>query len=518
MNDLCWSSALRLFVAVGNSGTLLNSPDGITWSIITNSLPSTRNWNVIKWIDDLNIFFTASNNTTGSEPEFAYSFDGRVFISVNIPNINYAFIYGVAYSSKHKKIILSSITGGTVAKDRILTTQVHNYSFININPSQSIIRNLTINERSKEVSNFNNSYYATIREALPLVKNTKMINDMLTQWINPISVPGTVATWGSIAYSETLERFVTVSNDSTQILYSNDGGYNWLLSTNLSAIRTFYRVVWANDSFFAMAVNTTFLYRSSSGIDWTEINLNQTGNWRDLIWVGDKYIICNSENGNQILQSTNGTNWSSTNIIQPGNITNNIAQYAFAYSSELNIIVTANARAEYQCSYSLDKGLTWFGIQYTNGSMRDVCWAKELNLFVAVGDAGRIFYSENGINWTAGTGLPSNRDWYKVLWIPELHIFIAGSNTSGDPEMVYSFDGKSFNNQIIISSNHTIQTAISYSPQHGTIVWASSTGAQNINRIAITKPSNRFLTSKNVFNHPFNNISDKANWNINRRC
>jgi len=136
---ITWSSELSLFVLLGTAGRIQISSNGINWNTVGTSI-ANRDWNIIEWISDLKIFFAASNNTSG-DPEFAYSFDGKVFTSINYFG-NYSFITGLSYSSVHKRIILCSKSGGSAPKDRILSTPTFSNS---LTSHRSTLYNLTAN-------------------------------------------------------------------------------------------------------------------------------------------------------------------------------------------------------------------------------------------------------------------------------------------------------------------------------------------------------------------------------------
>lgn len=55
---------------------------------------------------------------------------------------------------------------------------------------------------------------------------------------------------------------------------------------------------------------------------------------------------------------------------------------------------------------------------------RGLCWSPDLEIFVASAyDSDVFMYSEDGINWTAGT-LPANSYWSNIAWSPLLQKFI----------------------------------------------------------------------------------------------
>jgi hypothetical protein len=376
----------------------------------------------------------------------------------------------------------------------------------------------TFYQRAREQSFYNNSYYATIREGLPLVKDRQMIINMLTNWVNPYTVTaGAFKVWNSVCYSEELDIFVAVGAfTSASTAYSVDGGINWL-NSNLPAAGTMFTVKYVGGLFLALHTNGTQTYWSTDGLNWT-LATGTAGNNRDVIYLPsyNRWLISNATTTPFILQSSDGKAYSSTGITQPAS--NGILSMAF--SPELNVLVGVGTitGGGSNTHYSTDGGLNWTTISVGNQTLRSVVWSKETNQFIAVGNFERYFYSFDGITWSnSGVSIPVSspqRDLSNILWIDDLHVFIMTSQTStGDPELYYSFDGRIYT-AINISGNFPIETnAICYSHKHGSIHFVCSAGGTvNLNRFAMTRLSNRIPTMKNVFNHPYNQISDLGNW------
>ena len=61
-NDICYSSKLNLFVTVGNSGTIITSPNAISWTSRTSGV--SINVRGITYSDELNLFVAVGNSGT----------------------------------------------------------------------------------------------------------------------------------------------------------------------------------------------------------------------------------------------------------------------------------------------------------------------------------------------------------------------------------------------------------------------------------------------------------------------
>ena len=377
----------------------------------------------------------------------------------------------------------------------------------------------TFYQRAREQSFYNNSYYCTIREGLPLIKDRQTIIEMLTNWVNPYTVSaGVLKPWNTICYSEELDIFVACgSSASNNYTYSQDGGVNWISST-LPASVSITCVKYVGGLFLALHITGVNTYWSTNGISgWTSAT-GTTGANRDVIYLSsyNRWLICNATTTPFILQSSDGKAYTSVGITQPS--CNGLLNMAF--SPELNVLVavgTASGGGN-NLHYSRDGGLTWTTIGVVNNTLRNVIWVKELNQFICVGNAERYYYSFDGINWSnTGVSIPASspqRDLSNILWIDDLHAFVMSSQTTtGDPELYYSFDGRIYSS-VNISGDRPIETnGICYSHRHGSIHWVvSASGSSNRERFAMSRLSNRVPTSHNIFSHPFNQISDLGNW------
>ena len=378
----------------------------------------------------------------------------------------------------------------------------------------------TFYQRAREQSFFNNSYYCTIREGLPLIKDRQTIIEMLTNWVNPYTVSaGILKPWNTICYSEELDIFLACGNStSNKYSYSQDGGVNWISSTFPSAI-TVLCVKYVGGLFLALHTAGTATYWSTNGISGWTLATGTTGSNRDVIYLPSygRWLISNITASPYILQSSDGKAYTSVGITQPPS-----GIISMAFSPELNILVAVGqvSAGGNNTHYSRDGGLTWTTLSNGNQVLRNVIWVKELNQFICVGNSERYFYSFDGITWSnTGVSIPASspqRDLSNILWIDDLHAFVMTSQTTtGDPEIYYSFDGRIYT-AVNISGDRPIETnGICYSHRHGSIHWVvSASGSSNRERFAMSRLNNRVPTMHNIFSHPFNTISDLGNWYI----
>ncbi len=112
---LTWSSALGLFVAVGDAGTILTSPDGITWTPRTSGVPTTQLWRVKAAGNKL--FAMGRTNGSSTAGVMLISADGITWTAV--PGYTNAF-YGIDYNGVSYVAVGS--TGATAGSPATILT------------------------------------------------------------------------------------------------------------------------------------------------------------------------------------------------------------------------------------------------------------------------------------------------------------------------------------------------------------------------------------------------------------
>jgi hypothetical protein len=223
-----------------------------------------------------------------------------------------------------------------------------------------------------------------------------------SSWTTPTSTlttTGTV-TWNSITFSSQLNRFVAVgtSNINNNVMYSNNNGVNWILTTSPSLNVTYNSVTYSPSlNLFVAVGNNNSIMRSSNGITWS-ISTSPTNNsWSSISWSPklNLFVALPSTAGSggslqQLITSTNGINWVSRDIssLIPAVIWNSIT-----WSQELGIFIgvgTNSATAGLNAMTSPD-GINW-NIRNTgtttSHTFQSISWSSELGMFVALSSAG----------------------------------------------------------------------------------------------------------------------------------
>lgn len=208
-------------------------------------------------------------------------------------------------------------------------------------------------------------------------------------------------------------------------------------------------------SFAAWDTNATV----GTGTTWLGLahapTLGSAGRWV-AIGSGGTYQAMYSDDG--------GETWTNTSV--PAALTWNDV----AWVPELGLFVAVAFGGTNPCMTSAD-GISWTQRTMTNSSWTGIAWSAELGRLVAVSAAsGLAHYSEDGINWTAGTIPGSSYTWQGVVWAAELGLFVAICDTGTDGARVMtSPDGKTWSLRYS-AGDSAWWFEIAWSPQLGALV------------------------------------------------
>ena len=133
---------------------------------------------------------------------------------------------------------------------------------------------------------------------------------------------------------------------------------------------------------------------------------------------------------------------------------------------------------------SVITGITWnantFTTRVTNdNNWRNVAWAPELKLFVAIAYSGtdnRVMTSPDGINWTTRT-TPVDNSWNSITWSPELGLLVAVASSGTGNRVMTSPDGITWSSRTSPIDNDW--TSVSWSPKLGLFVAVAETGTSS---------------------------------------
>lgn len=299
--------------------------------------------------------------------------------------------------------------------------------------------------------------------------------------------------WFDVCWSVFLNKYFAVGVTGTNRVMSSPDGLVWtgIASANESA--QWNGIISVEELGLLVACSNAFarIMTSPDGTTWTQRTTPSGNAYRDLVWGPEKgLIVCVCSTAtivSAIMTSPDGINW--TNRATP-----NLAQLrGVTYSKKRGRYVAVSdsaASPEFNVLYS-DDGITWknpLSGQVPVGATgwTSVTYSEELDLFVAVANAGtnRVMVSNDGESWTFGT--ISANGWDKVMWIPNLHRFVA-SASSGTGRAQTSRDGLTWTNEFTSFDSGFAWEGITYSPTVGRLVLVGSGGADRV--MVLYKPT-----------------------------
>jgi photosystem II stability/assembly factor-like uncharacterized protein len=113
-----------------------------------------------------------------------------------------------------------------------------------------------------------------------------------------------------------------------------------------------------------------------------------------------------------------------------------------------------------------------------SGAWQSICWAPELNLLAAVGQAGEIATSPDGINWTARSFSPAdgNSQFNSICWASQPSLFVA-VGAGGTTRFVTSPDGITWTASKPTVVNASLWLSICWSSQLNSFAAVGNFGA-----------------------------------------
>ena len=385
-------------VAVGNSGTILYSTNGVNWLVKTSG--TTRNLYSVIWCNDLSLYVAC-----GAYGVILTSSDGDTWNIIST-GLNLT-LNSVAFSSFFQKIYVCGNSGilynssDAVTWDRIDDNLYSNLNSVvfaknkfvavgnNLKPftsdengenwsGENINANFYIN---KLIYNSESDVYAGVGGTDKVYFSTDLIN-----WTSYIA--GNYLQLNAIIYSSEKNLYIAVgvstySGIRSVIVTSSNGGLGWIertvsTSEGLNSI-TYSRNL---DKFVAVGNNGTILY-STNGIDWSVASSGVSNDLKDVVYVDflEKFLAGGANGRN--LTSSDGVNWvagTSTSIT--------ITSIAFSNKERLIAVCGGN----YICLSN--NGKRWTSTKnISSQTLNSIAYSDKLNKFVVVGDASGIYTS-----------------------------------------------------------------------------------------------------------------------------
>tara|TARA_X000000368_G_scaffold280977_1_gene222925 strand:- start:14545 stop:16497 length:1953 start_codon:yes stop_codon:yes gene_type:complete len=255
--------------------------------------------------------------------------------------------------------------------------------------------------------------------------------------------------------------YIAISNNSTNI------DSNFILQN----INTFNSIVWSPQLgiYVIVGINnnsTNFIATSIDAINWSNnITYPSIEKLFSVIWIPElqrflgvgSYLSNNNINLNGFyMSSTNGINWDISNSI--------IADFDIIFYS--------------------------------------VAWSSELSRIVAVGENGfyaTAFFKNGTLNWDYSGNIQSVNKYNKIIWIPDLHRFVAVGKKNPHGHLISSLDGIYWDISIDLPKS---ASSVSWSEYLGKLLITDNNG-----RIYYTDPKYVFQTTYNLYeNTTLNNV------------
>lgn len=207
---------------------------------------------------------------------------------------------------------------------------------------------------------------------------------------------------------------------------STDGGLTWSLSSGSPG-------VWAladdgAGTLLATEGNSgTHIWRSTDdGVSWTDLGakaIATQSTW--LVWTGSLFLTVSSI-GNSFATSPDGSTWTNRSFTGAGNFRSWLV-------SPTRVMGFHSLGGSTTAALSTDGGLTFsaFTMPATvYSSLLSSVYANGLYVTLDI-NAGKAFYSSDGINWSSSTMPGSGAFWIGLFWVGDKFVALSafGSNT-----------------------------------------------------------------------------------------
>lgn len=472
LKKICWSSKLNMFVAILTSASVngfVVSNNGYNWTAIPSPNGSTTTWNCIQWSPYLEMFVACGNLPTNKK--IFYSYNGYNWFEVltstisnltvetllwidalklwigagsgtiiySSDSINWAILGSniissinhndITWSDELNSLIIVNSASGTNSNDRFIVIQP---SIIGKCPV-SLFHKSIINENIENNTISINSNYSTS----PIDINSNSGKILQLQARN-----------NSSCTFEFLNNSLNISHPSIEFSINDFKLNNISLTSSFidlwNNLESYYqnsnieknKIILLDNTRNISNINTIScnLLITNNVIRDTSLNNSYFQNTNPGVAISNKALITDYNNNIKELNQIENINYLIENDYLTANKNNkniNIDTYfkSLLYNTDYN-----NSYLPLKTSITLPQ-CTW----------TSVCWSSQLELFVAVSNAGtttnRIIISSNGYNWSFINDINTQSvNFTSICWSDKLEMFVACSTTSGKA-ILYSYNG-----------------------------------------------------------------------------
>ena len=411
LNGICWSNALKLFVAVGNNGSIVISNDGSKWEVQTSG--SANNLFSVCYSDDLEMFVIAGDSGTILTSEDGETWTAQTSgISQKLNNVIYVpnnYFIAVGESGT----IITSPDGETWTQ---VSTSVTNTAFTSVCYSEELEK------------------FAIATYDGRILRSTDGSTWLVSGTISPVVLR-------CIMYSPILREFIAIASSSifkTSDIYTSPDCETW--TTRVTVKDDVYAVIYSmNIDSFCIVGNNGMIAISQNLLEWEEKRNALLNTIYSICYSEEKGLFCAVGSSGFIAISADGSNWESITPIGNKNILDVI------YAKGLFVAVGTKGY-DFGVITSPD-GRTWTDTgYYSNRILSSICYSEELDLFCAVGTDGNsyqpqsaIITSPDGLTWSLqGTPVMNCKNFLKVIYVKSKGKFYAVGASNG---IVSSEDG-----------------------------------------------------------------------------
>lgn len=220
----------------------------------------------------------------------------------------------------------------------------------------------------------------------------------------------------NVIWCEEYAYFICLIEDNLLTTAISTDGISYIdYATNIPG--HFTSIAWSQKSmcFVAVSDTTQNIAYSKDGKKWSTIQI--AGTFRYVIWSVDKNIFLAFGTGNNVSNfaySPNGYSWS---LVK--NTAIDVYQsivYSACYSSQLDAIIAVSNNRK---SFITKDCLTWDLLKDETNQMYKIIWVDELNIFIALSNSNNIQIiqtSINGIHWTELFSRVSTYKFSTIFW------------------------------------------------------------------------------------------------------
>lgn len=260
--------------------------------------------------------------------------------------------------------------------------------------------------------------------------------------------------WRDIAYGN--GAFVAVAQG--RVAYS-ENGIDWTEIDLQNSGMVCYSVAFGNGKFVATGAGYKDYYYSEDGINWTKGKLPLQGTWFVANGNGRFVAVSHGSNGDTVLYSEDGVNWTSTPMT-----------VELESGSHWEAVRFVNDRfialASYQISAYSKDGVNWTKITLPSSTnYQDAAYYNDIaygnGKYVAVGRRA-ISYSEDGINWTKASAPTTEEGWFSVTYGGGRFVAISYNHLTTTQSGLYAYSEDGINWKTNSVPNNCVWKCVHY--------------------------------------------------------